>query len=190
MVPVFAGTIASLSFDGDGLLEDIAYEPSANTSRWKEYVAVAAEARRIRAAVAGTSSLGVLRLELPAEADRLVQHIVRSPFADPALAAIAAYALHERRLRDAIRLLNSTITERLGARIFDIALLAFKLKGADESSPALPGIPMLAQGWSLLDPLGISLPAPLRRLREHLRPSIWTHVAPTAADALVKTVRT
>lgn len=190
VIPIVAGLLASLSFDGNGLLEDIAYEPSANSSEWAAYEAVAAEARRVRAAIAGTASLGILRLELPEEADRLVQHIVRLPSADPALAVVAAYALHDRRMRDAVRLLNSNMTARLGVPIFDLALLAFTLTGSPDSRPAMPGVPMLAQGWSLLDPLGIDLPAGLRTLRAHLRPSVWTHVAPDAAEGLLEAVRT
>lgn len=187
VVPAYPRLIASLSFDRDGLLEDIAYEPSNNTDIWQKYAPGAADARRLRAVVAGTSALGVLRLEVPEDIERLLQHIRRSPAADPALATLAAYALHDRRMRDAIRLLDSTLAGQLGARVFDLALLAFSANKPD--GRILPCVPLLTQGWSLLGPLGVTLMGRLQTLREHLRPSLWTHVAPSGAQLLIETIR-
>jgi hypothetical protein len=75
----------------------------------------------------------------------------------------------------------------LGVRIFDVAMLAFSLgKKPVRGEPAemYPCVPMLTQGWPLLSALGITLPGGLGGLRGELRPSLWTHFTPAAADRL------
>jgi len=80
----------------------------------------------------------------------------------------------------------------LGARIFDVAMLAFTLgkkerrEGPQEMYPC---VPMLTQGWALLSPLGIELPGGLGALRSELRPSLWTHFEAAAADRLRNVLR-
>lgn len=64
----------------------------------------------------------------------------------------------------------------LGARFFDLALLAKELKsqliGVDLK--LLSFVPLLAQGWALLPANRLALPVSLLGLERFLVPSVWT----------------
>lgn len=187
VVPVFRDFLTGLSFDERGNLSDVWCEPSANTSRWQAYKAEADEIRRLRAVVAASTTLGVFRLDERVQARAFLERLRRVKALDPALAVYAAHALSDRRLRDEIVDMQRWLDRDLGVRIFDVAMLAFSLgKKRDRETPPgpYPFVPMLTQGWSLLDPLGITLPGGLDELRGMMRPSIWTHFTSAAAGRL------
>lgn len=64
----------------------------------------------------------------------------------------------------------------LGARLFDIALLAGELDGKNtgRERQILGLAPLLAQGWALLSARRIHLPKSLSDLRSKLISSVWT----------------
>jgi hypothetical protein len=187
VVPVLAGYVTSLSFDGDGLLDDVACEPAAATAAARAWSDAGESMRRLRAVVAGTSRLGVFRLDDEVVAERLIERLRADSAPDAAMAVLAAYALHDRRMRESIRQLHGHLTRTLGAGIFDVALLAFALTAG--APPVYPCVPMLTQGWSLLAPLGVSLPGRLGELSGSLRPSLWTHFAADAAAVIIDEIR-
>lgn len=180
MIPALADFVAALTLDAQGELDDVSYEPSANTSRWAEYQVRADEMRRLRSVVAASSSLGVFRLDEEVHAAALLQGMRSARSFDPALAVYAAYAFNDRRMRDQIRDMQSYLQPDLGLRLFDVAMLALELgeqTRAGWPKDVYPCVPLLAQGWALLNPLGIRLPGRLdeRGLRQYLRPSLWSH---------------
>jgi hypothetical protein len=187
LAPAFRYFLTGLSFDGDGNLDDIWCEPSANTPAWSDYAAIAPEIRKLRALVAASSALGVFRLDSPEEAVTLLDRIRGVKSVDPALAVYAAYAFNDRRMRSHIVDMQRHLDTTLGVRIFDIAMLAFELGGKMKDRAAMemyPCVPMLTQGWALLTPLGVKLPRGLDKLRGELRPSLWTHFRPDGAGLL------
>lgn len=192
VVPAFRGYVTGLVFDEQGQLDDVSYEPSANTALGRAYADAAVEVRALRAAIAASSSLGVFRLDDEQDAGELVQRMRSMKALDPALAVYAAYACHDRRMRAEIADMGRHLERDLHARVFDVAMLAFSMsaRGAagDNALPVYPFVPMLTQGWALLSPLGITLAGRLDSLRGHLRTSLWTHFDPPAADLLLWTI--
>jgi hypothetical protein len=179
--------LTALSFDDDGNLDDVWYEPSANTPLGRDYAAAAPEIRSLRSLVAASSAVGVFRLDSEEEALRLLDRIRDVKTVDPALAVYAAYAFHDRRMRSHIVDMQRHLEQTLRLQIFDVALLAFELaaKGPDRTPVEMyPCVPMLTQGWALLSPLGVKLPHGLDALRGELRPSLWTHFRADASDIL------
>ncbi len=187
IVPALRDFITGLSFDGDGNLEDVWCEPSANTARWVDYQRDATEIRTLRAIMAAASAMGVFRIEAPEEANALVDRLRNMKSLDPALAVYAAHAFNDRRMRSQLVDMQRHLDSVLSVRIFDVAMLAFTLgRRLEPGAPReiYPCVPMLTQGWALLSPLGIKMPAGLRKLQGELRPSLWTHFGPEAAGPL------
>lgn len=187
VAPAYRDFITGLSFDTGGNLEDVWCEPSANTPRWVDYQVNIDEVRALRALVAASSALGVFRLEGADEGAALLNRLRNAKTVDPAMAVYAAYAFNDRRMRSHIVDMQRHLDEGLGVRIFDVAMLAFSLSRdpkRGEPREMYPCVPMLTQGWALLSPLSIVLPGGLDQLRAELRPSLWTHFAPAAADRL------
>jgi hypothetical protein len=183
VVPAFRDFITGLTFDARGALDDMWCEPSANTARHLQWQAVAGEIGHLRALVAAASSLGVFRLDDDAHAMALLDRMRAVKMIDPAMAVYAAWALHDRRMRSHIAALQRFLDQDLGVRLFDVALLSFALSGKPQDgapTELYPCVPMLSQGWALLPALGVALPERLAGLRGHLRPSLWTHFAPSA----------
>lgn len=192
VVPAFRDYLAGLSFDEDGSLADVWYEPSANTALWQEYERAAGELRELRSLVAASSSLGVFRLDGEGDCEALLTRMRMVKAVDPAMAVYAAYALHDHRRRAQIRDMEAYLYSSLHARVFDVAMLSFALAGEttfDGPGAVYPCVPMLTQGWSLLSPLGVHLPERLGRLRGHLRPSLWTHFRRSAAEPLLEALQ-
>jgi hypothetical protein len=191
VVPALADFLAGLTFDAQGELDDVSYEPSANSGRWNEYQALRGEMRRLRSVIATASALGVFRLEEDAHARELLHRMRVSKGFDPSLAVYAAYAFHDRRMRGQIRDMEPYLRGDLGVRLFDVAMLALDLGGKDlwrGNRELFPFVPLLAQGWALLEPLGVRLPGGIVALGQHLRPSLWTHFGPGGIGALRATL--
>ncbi len=184
VAPVYRDFLTGLSFDLDGNLEDVWCEPSANTARWKEDERKVAEMRELRSVIAAATALGVFRLGETEEANALLDRLRHAKTVDPALAVYAAHAFNDRRMRSQIVDLQRHLDASLGARVFDVAMLAFTLGRKGGPREMYPCVPLLTQGWALLSPLGVVLPGKLGELRGELRPSLWTHFTAAAADRL------
>jgi hypothetical protein len=187
VVPVFRGWITSLGFAEDGHLEEVGCDPSANTPRHAEWKALQAERGRLRTVLASTSRMGVLQLGDATRADELLLRLRRTRSLDPATATLMAWALHDLRLRDRIRELQALLDADLRCRVFDVAMLAQTLGRAPyegEPRELVPCVPLLAQGWALLGPMGVNLMRPLAALRTRMRPGVFTQFEPAARRAL------
>ena len=175
VVPALPGFIAALTVE-NGALVDVAYEPSDNSGwRWDEFKKRADEIRALRGIAASSTRRGLFRLdsENALATARTMQY---AKGVDPALAVYAAYAYLDLQRRDRIREMAKYMVEDLGARLFDIAMLAQELdnKAVNAGSGVLPFLPLLAQGWALFPAYGIKLPPALDGIQRMQRPSVWT----------------
>lgn len=176
LLPALPDFLATVSFAG-GELTDVAYEPSANSSRWQQYHDRAAELRHLRSVVSSAANMGVFKLEGD-DAPMLAQRMQVAKGLDPTMALYAAYAYHDQQNMGHIEQMHSYLSGDLGCSLFDVALLARRLAPDGPAvglhPAAVPFIPLLSPGWSLLGAFGIRLPEPLVRLSRHLRQSLWT----------------
>jgi hypothetical protein len=175
VLPAINGFLGALTVE-DGELIDVAYEPSDNNKpHWDEFEARQGEIRALRAVAASATRGGVFRLE-GEEALELARRMQNSKQVDPTFGVYAAYAYSDLRRRDLIKEMSGYMGGDLGARLFDIAMLAREIDGAKTGAdPAVFGFaPLLAQGWALLPAYRISLPPSLEGLQRMLAPSVWT----------------
>lgn len=174
VLPAIPDFLASLTVD-DGELVNVSYEPSDNTLRWGEYAPRATEVRNLRGIAASATRDGVFRLE-DDDALEMARRMQMAKGVDPTLGLYAAYAYHDMNQLDRLREMSGYMRDDLGARLFDVALLARELRGVTTGKdPAvLSFMPLLSQGWALLPAQRIELPQSLQGLHEHLVPSVWT----------------
>jgi hypothetical protein len=98
---------------------------------------------------------------------------------DPSLAVYAAYAYHDLQRQDLLREMASYLTADLGAPLFDVALLARQLdRRAATDWQVISPMPLLSQGWALLNAYRVRLAKELTGLDQHLSPSLWTLLLP------------
>ena len=136
----------------NGLLVDVSYEPMDTSPRWGQFEARAAEIRRVRAAVAASSRMGVLDLEEDT-ALALARHLQSLKGLDPALSIYAAYAYFDLRRRPLLEDMRDFLSGDINMVFFDIDLLLGRqpqFTPQDDWPPALPFFPLLARGWALM----------------------------------------
>ncbi|HVS00964.1 MAG TPA: caspase family protein [Thermoanaerobaculia bacterium] len=175
LLPAIPDFIATLTYE-DGELVNVTYEPSDNTPRWADLQGRLSELRELRGMIASAARLGVFRLERKEDAAALVDRMRAVKGVDPTMAVYAAYALDERGQRRDIEDMERFLRDDLRLSLFDVALLAQPPKAEPALMPAdvFPAVPLLSQGWALLDAYGVALPPPLRGLRRHAVDSLWT----------------
>ena len=153
------------------------------------------EIRQVRAVVAASVRRGRFRL-----ADNgldMARNLQVLKGEDPALAVYAAYSYYEMQAHDRTRQMNDALLDQLnGYTLFDVALLAGYLS---ESRPdnsqwvhqhtVVPFVPLLVQGWELLDSLGIDDLVWFERMRPMVLPSLWTVFDISARDHLMEKMR-
>jgi hypothetical protein len=170
LLPVIQRYTGVLRFD-DTRLDEVWYEPS----RLGEAQLSHSELKLLRIAINKATALGVFRLT-DGSADQLVQRMQSLKFQDPALAVYAAYAYRELGRRDHIEVMQSYIESALGVRLFDLSLLSREFVH-DKTAilGVVPSVPMLSQGWALIDALGKDLPKELLQIRGYRTASLWSH---------------
>jgi Caspase domain len=188
LLPALPQFMCALSFDDDGELVDVAWEPSDNTgSRWNDYRDRAPEIRALRGIAAAAMSGGSFRLEGD-DALQVAQRMQVAKGVDPALGLYAAHAYHDLQRRDLIRTMADFMAGDLGAPLFDVALLARRLDrktvGAAGTPSLLNPLPLLSQGWALLRAFEVTLPPALVALAGHRLPSLWTMFDPQGVERL------
>ena len=174
VVPVVPGFLTALTFESDELV-DVALEPSANHPRWDHYQARAGELRALRGFASAASQQGRFRLDGP-EALAIAQRMQLAKGVDPALALYAAYAYRDLQQLDRLREMSAYLRGDLGSTLFDVAMLARELRGTtiNRQAEVVPFVPMLAQGWDLVDAAGVRLHPVLDGIRARVRESLWS----------------
>jgi Caspase domain len=181
LLPALAQHLCALTFDDEGELVDVAWEPSENGSRWGDYRHRALEIRRLRAIASAAMAQGVFRLERD-DAQAMAQRMQLAKGIDPALGLYTGYAYHDLQRRDLIQTMAAHMARDLGAPLFDVALLSRRLDrlavGAARTPPVLGSQPLLSQGWALLRAFEVKLPRAMAALEALRLPSLWTQFNP------------
>jgi hypothetical protein len=174
-LPALPGFLGSITVQDDEVVS-VAYEPSRNTARWPEFVRRADDIRALRALAATASRDGVFQLGDTDEPDDLAHRLRYAKSLDPALAVYASYAYADLGRREVVADIARIMSADLGAPLFDIALLARGLTGEriGHDTSALSFMPMLAQGWALLNAHRIAFTGSLEGIDRHVLPSLWT----------------
>lgn len=99
---------------------------------------------------------------------------------DPTLGLYSAYAYAQAGDLEGIESVFDYMSSEPEPVLFDVAMLANKLDKKHRHGGRLPQIapfcPMLTQGWALVEPNEMWLPTIIRRVREDLRPGLWTSI--------------
>ena len=184
LLPVFNRYVGVLRFQ-EGRLDEVWYEP-ANQS---DATASRMEIDFLRQAVIGSSVLGIFALQ-GEDSDRLAQRMQNMKFHDPALAVYAAYAYHDAGQFRRIGHMHKYLQTQLGVQLYDLALLSRGLlRDADLAEQLVPRLPLLSQGWALIDALHGRIPGELGSLRKKLRPSLWSLYTPDGTAVLREWMR-
>ncbi len=116
---------------------------------------------------------------------------------DPALAVYAAYSYYEIQANEQIYRMNAALRDQLsGSTLFDVGLLSgylsqdasdfVEIRQWARDRTVVPYVPLLAQGWELLDGAAIDDRSWSERVRSKLIPSLWTVFDISAASDLVE----
>ena len=109
---------------------------------------------------------------------------------DPALAVYAAYSYYEMQAHERLQQMNDALLDQLdGYTLFDVALLAGYLNQRVPRHTVVPFVPLLVQGWELLDDLGIGDMEWFERMRPMVLSSLWTVFDLSARDHLMAMMR-
>ena len=195
LIPAIPGFIASLTYeqDEDGELANITYEPSDNTANWAALQAELPTLRELRGVIAAATRLGVFRPDDAEDQVRLIDRLRRAKGLDPSMALYAAYALHALAQRDAIAQMQRDLKMGIGLTLFDVAMLASagRQQKAHVDADVFPAVPLLSQGWALLDAFAVALPPSLEgKLFQHLESSLWTLFKPEGVQLIQSAITT
>jgi Caspase domain len=146
------------------------------------------EIRHVRAVVAASVQQGRFRLaDDGLEVARGLQVLKGE---DPALAVYAAYSYYEMQAQERLQQMNDALLDQLdGYTLFDVALLAGYVSQQVPRHTVVPFVPLLVQGWELLDDLGIGDMAWFERMHPMVLSSLWTVFDISARDELVEMMR-
>jgi len=141
----------------------------------------------LRAIVATAAKFGVFRIqgdgnERKERARQIGDTIRMGKGADATLGLYAAYAYNDADLIEQVRSVQGFMRSNLGVDLFDIAMLAGDLNGGTVREGVVPFCPMLSQGWEFLRVKNVRMPEPLRGIRRHLVPALWTTFDPNGME--------
>lgn len=166
LVPSFEQYAVSLLLNAQGL-RDVSYGPIDSPEP--------RGLKTLRKAISKASEKGVFSLR-GVLAEELARKMQSAKFKDPALATYAAYAYHDLGQIDRIREMQQYVRAEFGFGLYDLALLSRDFLREDGPGyMVVPSAPMMSQGWAFIDALAGAVPDQLRALRQHRRPSLWTH---------------
>ena len=174
LVPCMPGFITGLTVQ-DGELVDIACEPCATNWRWDEYAKRADEIRSLRGIASSSALHGRFRLDSD-DAGDLARKMQYAKSIDPTMGVYAAYAYYDLQTVGRIDEMSNALRSDLGVSLFDVELLARKLVGRQVTvdDPIIPFVPLLSQGWHLLNAHGIRLHPALDGIERTMRDSLWS----------------
>lgn len=183
MLAVLPGYIGSVVMEG-GRIATVNYSPSRGTENYGLQERFGHELEQRRAFVAVAAKNGSFRLD--AEAARGTAAYLREfKKIDPTLGLYAAYAYAQAGDKSEVLSVYRYMRREPEPVFFDVAMLAAQRD--PEMVQVLdfpPWMPMLTQGWMLMEAFAEVMPEPVRKARAHLLPGLWTTFAPEGMDIL------
>lgn len=170
VLPALTGFVAALTVE-EGELVNVTYEPAEGSPRREQMTGRLDELRNLRAVLASSARMGVLHLRR-GDAGELAGAVRAGGGVDPTIALYAAYALWDRQETELLEDVASAVERDLGCGLFDLALLAGRLRGSAPSR-TVPFLPVLSRGWPLLAAHRSDLPV-AGELSPHRVESLWT----------------
>jgi hypothetical protein len=170
-------TVLTYESDADGELANVTYEPSDTSQKWRMLQHDLPALRELRRVVATATRLGVFRLDASQDQLAFINRLREAKGLDPTMGVYAAYALHALQQEAAIAEIDQAIASSLNLRLFDVAMLAGgkAASAALPAAPMFPAVPLLSQGWALLQAFDVPLPSSLKSsLYRHTLSSLWT----------------
>ena len=148
------------------------------------------ELRALRGFASAASQLGRFRLEGP-EALAIAQRMQWAKGVDPALALYAAYAYRELQQLDRLRQMSSHPAFRPGLWTVRRRDAGARTAGKtiDRQAEVVPFVPMLGQGWDLVDAAGVRLHPKLDGIRARVSESLWSLFDPAGVALLRDTLK-
>lgn len=141
-----------------------------------------AELDSLRSEAAQLARIGLLSLDSApvrafAERPQLLQN------ADPILGVLVGYAYARAGRRADWAAIVDQLRQPELPILFDMELLSVA-PNASTPAKAAPGMPMLTEGWLLLDPLVRTMSSQLTQARQHLLPSLWPTFSASGAKLI------
>jgi hypothetical protein len=178
LMPVLPGYVTDITVNDREIVAVSFESPSGRSNRLAE----------IRAVVAASVQQG--RFRLADDGLEVARNLQVLKGEDPALAVYAAYSYYEMQAHDRTRQMNDALLDQLdGYTLFDVALLAGYVSQRVPRHTVVPFVPLLVQGWELLDDLGISDMEWFERMRPMVLSSLWTVFDISARDDLMAMMR-
>ncbi len=174
VLPAIHGYVGAITVEKQAVV-NVTWEPVQFSTRWAQVEAGIDELRSLRALLASSARLGVLNLRRE-DTRLLLDRIHAGSLIDPTLALYAAYALAGIQESEPILKILDSLSRELSIGLFDLALLAGKLRGrtAGSDQDLFPFSPLLAQGWALMRAHRVAPPSGLEALDGHRIESLWT----------------
>ena len=184
VLPVISEHVGSITVE-DGDVVNVTYEPARTSALWEGVKDRVDELRSLRALLASSARMGALRLRERDVAELAERMKVRNGF-DPTMALYAGYAFTDRQEEDPVRRLSEALRNDLSLELFDVEMLAGRLRGRHAGWVAgpFPFGPLLARGWAVMGALGAALPPALQFLGEHRVESPWTLFNPKGVEMI------
>jgi hypothetical protein len=110
---------------------------------------------------------------------------------DPTLSVYAAYAYNDLQDVDRIRSMSKYLRDDIGITFFDLALLGRVLidKSVEPADLIVPFVPLLSQGWALLNANGVKLHPALWDIQSSMQDSLWSLFDETGVRKLTEALQ-
>jgi len=178
LMPVLPDSVTDITVNDREIVAVSFERPSGRSNRLAE----------IRAVVAASVQQG--RFRLADDGRDVARNLQLLNGEDPALAVYAAYSYYEMQAHERLQQMNDALLDQLdGYTLFDVALLAGYLSQQVPRHTVVPFVPLLVQGWELLDDLGIGDMEWFERMRPMVLSSLWTVFDLSARDHLMAMMR-
>lgn len=184
---VLPGYIGHVKVDGN-TISDISYVPSETSERWLDYQQNRNVLDKLRATIATSVRRGIFRLN---ERRRFafLKHIRTGKMLDPVLGLFAVYACADVDQRDDVQSVRTDMEQELAADIFDVAMLARKIRQRTSTRPIVPFCPIMTRGWNLLRAHRIDLPKVLEDAQDDLERALWTTFKPDRMQLILDALK-
>lgn len=191
MIIVEQGRVINVSYlpSRDGLLSPMFpkewSKPSAPEIQQLMPQIVVHSQDRLRAATAVAARFGVWRTWRSGQTvNKGAPDKISSAFGtglDPTLSLYESYGFAAENFDDIVLNIGAGLKRNLKVNLYDVAMLS----GKSTDDRLVPFCPMLARGWALVNGRNVKLLPDVQRVRDYIRPALWTTFEAEGMDIIV-----